>query len=312
MGRIAVPEMLRAGYDKGLSTAVAACAGTLGSLIPPSVLMILYCAFTGQSVAKMFLAGVLPGLLTAAIYAGMIIGRCYLNPALAPRVGTQTTWAERMAALRSTWPLPLLILGVIGGLYGGVVTPTEAGALGAGIAFLIAVAQRRMSWKILKTSVIEALEGTATIFFAALGAILLTRLMTFSGVPNLLAGVANDLAAESWMLVLGCSIVYIILGCFLEPLGLVLLTLPVMIPAFEARGIDMIWFGIMVVKYVEIGLMTPPVGLNVYAVKTIVGDTVPLNAIFAGTAWFLACEVLILALLFVFPQIALWLPGMAY
>jgi C4-dicarboxylate transporter DctM subunit len=312
MGRIAVPEMLKAGYDKGLSTAVAACAGTLGSLIPPSVLMILYCAFTGQSVTKMFLAGVLPGLLTAAIYASMIVGRCYLNPSLAPRVGTKISWAERMAALRSTWPLPLLILGVIGGLYGGVVTPTEAGALGAGMAFVIALAQGRMTWVVLKTSVVEALEGTATIFFAALGAILLTRLMTFSGVPNLLAGVANDLAAESWMLVLGCSIVYIILGCFLEPLGLVLLTLPVMIPAFEARGIDMIWFGIMVVKYVEIGLMTPPVGLNVYAVKTIVGDTVPLNAIFAGTAWFLACEVLILALLFVFPQIALWLPRMAY
>jgi tripartite ATP-independent transporter DctM subunit len=312
MGRIAVPEMLRAGYDKGLSTAVAACAGTLGSLIPPSVLMILYCAFTGQSVAKMFLAGVLPGLLTAAIYAGMIIGRCYISPSLAPRIAERTTWSERFAAARSTWPLPMLILGVIGGLYGGVVTPTEAGAFGAGLAFVIALAQRRMTWDILKNSVMEALEGTSIIFFAALGAILLTRLMAFSGVPNLLAGIADQWATEPWILVLGCSIVYIILGCFLEPLGLVLLTLPVMIPAFESRGIDMIWFGIMVVKYVEIGLMTPPVGLNVYAVKTIVGDAVSLNAIFAGTAWFLACEMLILALLFIFPEIALVLPKMAY
>jgi tripartite ATP-independent transporter DctM subunit len=302
--------MLRAGYDKGLSTAVAACAGTLGSLIPPSVLMILYCAFTGQSVAKMFLAGVLPGLLTAAMYAGMIMGRCYLNPRLAPRTGGRASWAERMAVLRTTWPLPVLIFGVIGGLYGGLVTPTEAGAFGAGLAFLIALAQKKMSWAILKASVMEALEGTATIFFAALGAILLTRLMAFSGVPNLLSGLANDLAAETWMLVLGCSIVYLILGCFLEPIGLVLLTLPVMIPAFESRGIDMIWFGIMVVKYVEIGLMSPPVGLNVYAVKTIVGDAVSLNAIFAGTAWFLACEALILLLLFVFPEIALVLPRM--
>jgi tripartite ATP-independent transporter DctM subunit len=312
MGRIAVPEMLKAGYDKGLSTAVAACAGTLGSLIPPSVLMILYCAFTGQSVAKMFLAGVLPGLLTAAIYAGMIVGRCYLKPSLAPPIEERSTWTERIAALRSTWPLPVLILGVIGGLYGGVVTPTEAGALGTGLAFVIALAQGRISWRAVKASVMEALEGTATIFFAALGAILLTRLMAFSGVPNLLSGLANDLAAEPWMLVLGCSIVYLILGCFLEPIGLVLLTLPVMIPAFEARGIDMIWFGIMVVKYVEIGLMTPPVGLNVYAVKTIVGDTVSLNAIFAGAAWFLACEALILVILFLFPEIALWLPRMAY
>jgi tripartite ATP-independent transporter DctM subunit len=310
MGRIAVPEMLRAGYDKGLSTAVAACSGTLGSLIPPSVLMILYCAFTGQSVAKMFLAGVLPGILTAAVYAGMIVGRCYFNPTLAPRIEEPATWAERMAVLRSTWPLPTLIVGVIGGLYGGLVTPTEAGAFGAGLAFLIALLQKRMSWTALKASIMEALEGTATIFFAALGAVLLTRLMAFSGVPNLLSNLANEVAAETWMLVLGCSIVYLILGCFLEPLGLVLLTLPVMIPVFESRGIDMIWFGIMVVKYVEIGLMTPPVGLNVYAVKTIVGNAVPLNAIFIGTAWFLVCEAFILLLLFLFPEIALVLPRM--
>jgi tripartite ATP-independent transporter DctM subunit len=310
MGRIAVPEMLRAGYDKGLSTAVAACAGTLGSLIPPSVLMILYCAFTGQSVAKMFLAGVLPGLLTAAIYAGMIIGRCYFKPSLAPRLEGHANWAERIAVLRSTWPLPLLILGVIGGLYGGLVTPTEAGAFGAGLAFLIALAQGKLTWAAVKISVIEALEGTATIFFAALGAILLTRLMAFSGVPDVLSELAKEWATEPWMLVLGCSIVYFILGCFLEPIGLVLLTLPVMIPAFEAKGVDMIWFGIMVVKYVEIGLMTPPVGLNVYAVKTIVGDAVSLNSIFAGTAWFLVCEALILVLLFLFPEITLVLPNM--
>jgi tripartite ATP-independent transporter DctM subunit len=242
----------------------------------------------------------------------MIIGRCTINPSLAPRIAGSASWAERFAVLRSTWPLPALIVGVIGGLYGGIVTPTEAGAFGAGLAFVIALFQRRMSWDILKKSVMEALEGTATIFFAALGAILLTRLMALSGVPNMLAGLAEQWATAPWILVLGCSVVYLILGCFLEPLGLVLLRLPVMIPAFESRGIDMIWFGIMVVKYVEIGLMTPPVGLNVYAVKTIVGDTVPLNAIFAGAAWFLACEVVILALLFIFPEIALVLPRMAY
>jgi C4-dicarboxylate transporter DctM subunit len=311
MGRIAVPEMLRAGYDRGLSTSVAACAGTLGSLIPPSVLMILYCAFTGQSVTKLFLAGVLPGIFTAVVYAAMIVGRCYYKPSLAPQVEQSAGSSERIAALRSTWPLPVLILGVIGGLYGGLVTPTEAGAFGAGLAFLIALVQGRVSRTVLKSSAVETLEGTAAIFFAALGAILLTRLMAFSGVPNVLAGLANDWGAQPWLLVLGCSVVYLVLGCFLEPIGLLLLTLPVMIPAFEAKGINLIWFGIMVVKYVEIGLMTPPVGLNVYAVKTIVGEAVPLNKIFAGSAWFLACEIVILLVLFLFPDLALWLPRMA-
>jgi tripartite ATP-independent transporter DctM subunit len=311
MGRIAVPEMLKAGYDKGLATSVVACAGTLGSLIPPSVLMILYGAFTGQSVAALFLAGVLPGILTAAVYAAMIIIRCKLDPTLAPAIREKAPWSEKWAALRSVWPLPVLILGVIGGLYGGVVTPTEAGAFGSGLAFVIALAQKKMTWDIFKRSVMEALEGTATIFFAAIGAILLTRLMAFSGVPDALADSMKSWAVEPWLLVIACSIVYLILGCFLEPVGLVLLTLPIFVPAFEALGVDLIWFGIMVVKYVEIGLMTPPVGLNVYATKTIVGDAVSLATIFKGCTWFLVCEALLLVILTAFPEIVLWLPKMA-
>jgi len=311
MGRIAVPEMLKAGYDKGLATSVVACAGTLGSLIPPSVLMILYAAFTGQSVKALFLAGILPGILTAAVYTGMIVIRCVLNPGLAPRVSERASWPERWAALRAVWPLPALVLGVIGGLYGGVVTPTEAGAFGSGLALVIALGQRRMTRKILMRSVMEALEGTATIFFAAIGAILLTRLMAFSGVPGALAESFNAWAVEPWMLVLGASGVYVILGCFLEPVGLVLLTLPIFIPAFEALGVNLIWFGILVVKYVEIGLMTPPIGLNIFAVKTIVGDAVPLNEIFAGAAWFLLCEAAIIVIITAFPEIVLLVPRLA-
>jgi C4-dicarboxylate transporter DctM subunit len=310
MGRISIPEMLESGYDKGLATGVVASAGNLGSLIPPSVLMILYAVFAEQSVSQLFIAGILPGILTAVIYAAMIIARCKLNPALAPPIDQQVTWDDRLRVLAAIWPLPVLILAVIGGIYGGVVTPTEAGAFGAVLAFLIALLQGRMSWAILKRSAAEAIDSTATIFFVAIGAVLLTRFMAISGMPDYLVGLLGDWAVSPYFLVVGSAAVFLVLGMFLDPIGLMLLTLPIFLPLYDALDLHPIWIGILVVKYVEIGLMTPPVGLNVYAVKSIVGDDVPLGAIFRGVGWFLGCEVIIVGLLIVFPQIILFLPGL--
>lgn len=310
MGRIAIPEMLQYGYDKGLATGVVASAGNLGSLIPPSVLMILYAVFAEQSVAQLFIAGILPGLLTAGIYAVMIVIRCHLVPALAPRIDEQVSWTQKFAALALIWPLPVLIVAVIGGIYGGVVTPTEAGAFGAVLAFAIAAVQGRMSWKILRQSVVEAIESTATIFFVAIGAILLTRFMALSGLPQFLVDLMGDWAVDPLLLVIGASLIYLVLGMFLDPIGLMLVTLPILLPLFDAMDLHPIWIGILIVKYVEIGLMTPPVGLNVYAVKTVVGDDVPLETIFKGVAWFLGCEVVIVGLLIGFPSITLYLPSL--
>ena len=310
MGRIAIPEMLRYSYDKGLATAVVASAGNLGSMIPPSVLMILYAVFAEQSVAELFIAGILPGLLTAAVYAIMIVIRCRLDRRLAPPFEERVGWRERLAVLGSIWPLPVLIIAVIGGIYGGVVSPTEAGAFGAVLAFVIALLQGRMSWKVLRQSVHEAIESTATIFFVAVGAILLTRFMALSGVPEHLSGLMGDWVIDPLLLVIGASLIYLVLGMFLDPIGLMLLTLPILLPLFDALELHPVWIGILIVKYVEIGLMTPPVGLNVYAVKTIVGDEVPLETIFKGVLWFLACEVVIVALLIGFPEITLYLPGL--
>lgn len=310
MGRIAIPEMLKYNYDKGLATGVIASAGNLGSLIPPSVLMILYAVFAEQSVAQLFIAGILPGLLTAGVYALMIAGRCKLNPSLAPHVEEPAAWAEKFAVLGSIWPLPVLIIAVIGGIYGGVVSPTEAGAFGAVLSCLIAVLQRRMSWQVLRQSVLEAIESTATIFFVAIGAILLTRFMALSGVPEFLAALMGDWAVDPLLLVIGAALIYLVLGMFLDPIGLMLLTLPILLPLFDALDLEPIWIGILIVKYVEIGLMTPPVGLNVYAVKTIVGDAVPLETIFKGVLWFLGCEVVIVGLLIAFPGITLYLPSL--
>lgn len=308
MGRLAIPEMLRMKYDKALATGVVAASGTLGALIPPSILFVLYGWFTETSIGALLIAGIFPGLITAFIYAAMIIGRCTFNKSLAPPVPHEVTWGERFRVLLEIWPIPVLVFGVIGGIYSGIATATEAAAVGAIVAILIASVQRQLTWKAFRTSVVEALEATAAIFFVAIGALLLTRLLAFAGLPMLMAQSVADLAVDPLYLVLGVSVIYLILGMFLDPLGLMLLTLPVFLPMFEALNVDLIWLGVIVVKYIEIGLLTPPVGLNAYVVKSVVGDAVPLTTIFRGLAWFIGAEAIIMALLIGFPQISTYLP----
>lgn len=311
MGRIAIPEMLRYRYDRGLASAVCACGGTLGALIPPSILMVLYGIFAEQSISKLFIAGILPGILTAVIYSVMIVIRCSLNPKLAPTSEEKVPFSEKIEALGKIWPLPLLILGVMGGIYSGFFTPTEAGAVGAVLALLIAIAQKRMTRKVLGESVREAIFATATIFFVAVGAVLLTKFLTFSGLPRLMVSALGAWSVDPLLLLLATSLIYIILGMFLDPLGLMLLTLPILLPLFATLNFDLIWVGILVVKFVEIGLMTPPVGLNVYAIYSLFKDEISLMTIFKGAAWFLLAEVVIMALLIAFPEISLLLPNWA-
>ena len=308
MGRITIPEMTRQGYEKGLSTGVVAAAGTLGSLIPPSILMVIYGIFAEVSISKLLIAGILPGVLTAAVYALMIIIRCKLKPSLAPQITDKPSLSEKMQSLGGVWPLLALILGIIGGIYGGIVTPTEAGAFGAFLAFIIAAIQGRLSLNVFKDSVMEAVNGTAQIFFVALGAVLLTKFLALSGVPNYLNQSFGSWLQDPILLVLAAAFLYLVLGMFLEPLGLMLLTLPLLLPLFENAGADLIWFGVLVVKFLEVGLMTPPVGLNVYVVKSTVGDEIPLGTIFRGVSWFLLCEAVVIALLVAYPEIALVLP----
>ncbi len=309
MGRLAIPEMLRMKYDPALATGVVAASGTLGSLIPPSILFVLYGWFTETSIGALLIAGILPGLLTAFVYASMIIGRCIANPRIAPPVAGVITWTERWQVLLEIWPIPLLVLAVIGGIYSGIATATEAAALGALMAALISLARGRLTWTAFRTSIVEALESTASIFFVAIGALLLTRLLALAGLPTLMAESISSLAVDPTFLVIGVSVIYLILGCFLDPLGLMLLTLPVFQPMFQAVHLDLIWVGVIVVKYIEIGLLTPPVGLNAYVVKGVVGDAVPLTTIFRGLAWFIGAEAVIMVLLIAFPEISTYLPS---
>ncbi len=312
MARIAVPEMLKHRYDKGLAAGVVASGGTLDALIPPSITFVIYGVFAEVSVVKLLLAGILPGILTATIYMLMIVIRCSLQPSLAPRIVVEdraALWRERWSSAAQVWPVLVLILGVIGGLYAGVVTPTEGGAAGALLATVIGLAQRKLSLRGFIDSFKDAMGTTSQLFFVAVGAVIYTKFLALAGIGPLFAELIGSWALEPLLLVVAVSIIYVILGMFLDPLGMILLTIPVFVPMMNAVGLDLVWFGVIVVKFIGIGLLTPPVGFNVYVVASATSDSIPLRTIFRGCYWFLACEVLIMTLLVAFPQISLWIPN---
>ncbi len=309
MGRIAVPEMLRYNYDKGLSAGVVAAAGTIGSMIPPSIILLIYGVFAEVPIGKLFVAGVIPGILTAVMFAAMVIIRVKLNPELAPSFDERPTWAERFVSLSETWPLLLIIVAVVGGLFLGIFTPTEAGAVGALMAFFVATLRGKLSIRLIKDSTLETLISTASIFVIAIGAAILTRFLALTGVPDFLSITVLETVSDPFMILVGMAVVYLILGMFLDPIGIMLLTLPIFLPVVEAADISLIWFGILMCKFLEIGLITPPVGLNVFVIKGIVGDRISTMTIFKGIAWFLVADIITTTLMMVFPAISLWLPG---
>jgi C4-dicarboxylate transporter DctM subunit len=313
MARLAVPEMLKQKYDKGLATGVCASGGTLDALIPPSILFVIYGVFAEVSVPKLLIAGILPGLLTAAVYMIMIMARCSIDPSLAPKVefpDRSALWRERWDSLRGIWPVLVLIIGVMGGLYAGVVTPTEGGAVGAFLAALIGLVQRKLSVEGFIDALKDAMATTAQLFFVGIGAILFTKFLALSGTADMFKEVIGQWALNPLLLVIAVSVIYIILGTFMDPLGMILLTIPVFVPMFAALNLDLVWFGVLVVKYIGISLLTPPVGFNIYVVATATNNSIPLQTIYRGCYWFLACEVVIMALLIAFPQISLFLPNL--
>lgn len=313
MARLAVPEMLKQKYDKGLATGVCASGGTLDALIPPSILFVIYGVFAEVSVPKLLIAGILPGLLTAAVYMLMIMVRCSIDPSLAPKVefpDRAALWRERWDSLAGIWPVLVLIIGVMGGLYAGVVTPTEGGAVGAFLAALIGVAQRKLNVAGFIEALKDAMTTTAQLFFVGMGAILFTKFLALSGTADMFKELIGQWALNPLLLVVAVSFIYIILGTFMDPLGMILLTIPVFVPMFAALNLDLVWFGVLVVKYIGISLLTPPVGFNIYVVATATDNSIPLQTIYRGCYWFLACEIVIMTLLIAFPQISLFLPNL--
>jgi tripartite ATP-independent transporter DctM subunit len=312
VARLAVPEMMKHRYDKGLATGVVASGGTLDALIPPSISFVIYGIFAEVSIAKLLLAGILPGILTAVVYTVMIVGRCSIDRSLAPPLeftDRAALWRERWSSLRDQWPIFLIIFGVIGGLYVGAVTPTEAGAAGAFITTIVGIAQGELTLKGFIDSLKDAMTTTAQLFFIGIGAVLYTKFLALAGAGDMFAGLIGDWALDPLLLVIAASVIYLVLGTFMDPLGMILITIPVFVPMCVALKLDLVWFGVLVVKYIGISLLTPPVGFNIYVVATAAGNTIPLRTIYRGCYWFLGCEVVIMALLIAFPEISLWLPS---
>jgi len=280
MGRMAVPEMLARGYDKGLATGVVAASGTLGSLIPPSILMILYAVFTDQSIAAMFVAGVIPGLLSLLIYVAMVMVRAKINPELAPPT-PKVSWQAKFGSLKSTWGMLLLIVVVVSGLYSGFFTPSEAGAV-----------------------------STSMLFAAVIGAYMITSFTALTGIAADLTSWAGGFDVHPVVVIASLSALYIFLGTFMGSIEIMLLTLPIVIPIVQGLEYDLIWFGIIMIKYLEIGLVSPPVGINCFILKTVVDDSVRLGDIFKGVSWFIAMDIVTIALLVAFPEIVTFLPSL--
>lgn len=312
MSRMAVPEMLKQGYDRGLATGTIAASGTLGSLIPPSVLLILYGVYAQVSVGQLFMAGFIPGILSALIYMAMIVTRVKLNPSLAGEAPARPTDAERREALRDVWPLPTLILLVLGGIFSGAFSPTEAGALGAFFAAVIGALRGKLTRKAVVEAVTQAVISTGSIFIILIGSLFFTRFLALSGLPTAFANAILSVSNETWWILFAVSVIYLVLGMLIDSIGLLLLTLPILIPLVQTTGIDPIWFGIIIVKLLEIGLVTPPIGLNVYMINAALNNAVTLPEIFKGITWFLVMDLVTLLILIVFPALTLWLPSLAF
>lgn len=308
MGRIAVPEMMRAKYDPQLATGTVAVAGTIGALIPPSIILILYGVIAQISVQQLFLGGIAAGIITAIGYVLVVLIRVKLNPALAPDTGERASLPERIAALKDTWPILLVMVAIFGGLFGGVFTPTEAGAVGSFLACIVGVVRGSLSFGRFRKAAAETMMTTAALIVIGVGASLLTRFLTLSGAGDYLSSGIVGMGADPFMVLLGIIIIYVLLGMFLEPIGAMLLTLPIVLPIVDAQNWSLLWFGVVLTKLLEIGMITPPIGMNVFVIKGVVGKLVTTTQIFRGVGWFLAMDFVVLALLATFPVIILYLP----
>ncbi len=310
MTRIALPEMRRAGYDAGLASGALAAGGSLGILIPPSIILVIYAAIAEQSVPRLFAAGLVPGLVLTALYMMVAVAVANLRKNYAP-AGESATWRERLAAIKGPWQFLVLFLVTIGGIYAGVFSPTEAASVGAFGAIVIGFAGRRLSIADLLKSIENTVVICGVLFVIVFGANLFSFFMVQTQLPNLLAQGAHALNLSGPAVMTLVIAAYIAFGCFLEGIGMVLITVPVFLPLVKQFGYDPVWFGVIVVIVVEVGLIHPPVGLNLFVIQAHAPD-IKITSIYRGIVPFLVAPLILIVLMFLFPQIALWLPKVLY
>ncbi|MFH1651429.1 MAG: TRAP transporter large permease [Chloroflexota bacterium] len=311
MAPVAIPEMKKYKYDIRLATGSVAAAGTLGSLIPPSLGMVFYGIMTEESIGQLFIAGVIPGILSILIYMTMVTIRCRIDPRLAPTPDFSITWRDRFTSLVNGWGIVLVFVVVVGGLYSGIATPTEVGALGCVITLLLvllAIRRGRSSWAKLASALRDTVKISGMVFALLIGSGIFALFMTRSGaIPTLVETVTGIALPPLGTVALVC-LAYIPLGMFFEPATLNIVTVPIVYPIVTALGFNGIWFGIIFIKMMEIAVITPPVGFNLFVIKAVFPE-ISLMDVIRGTGWFLVMDVLTLTILLLFPQIALWLPS---
>jgi len=308
MGSVSLPEMKKFRYDDSLATGALAAGGTLGILIPPSIGFIVYGLIAEVSVAKLFIAGILPGVVMVCLFAAMILIRCRLNPSLGPSAA-HVTWSARFASLKGFWPIAVLFLLVIGGIYAGYITPTEAGAVGAIGALAIGLFRgKALTWKGFLGAIEATMRMSAMIFFILIGVNILGFFTVKTEIPLHLSSFIADLEVSRYVILLFILALYLLLGMVMNIIPMIMLTLPIIFPTIQALGFDPLWFGVVTVIMMEMGQITPPVGINVFVISGVAKD-VPMVKIFRGILPFLLVQVLVILLLLLFPSLATYLPG---
>lgn len=310
MGKVAMPPMRKYGYADSLATASIAAGGTLGILIPPSVILIIYGLLTESSIRELFAAGFIPGILGMVMYMVAVRYVVWRDPSAGP-AGEKADWSERLRALKGVWGVLLLFTVVMGGIYLGVFTPTEAAGIGAGGAFVIALARRSLTLSTLFETLADTARTSAMLFAVVIGALIFSDFINRAGLPDMLLGFVTALDVAPIVVILAILAIYIVLGMVFESLSMILLTVPVFYPLVESMGFDLVWFGIVVVVVTEISLITPPVGMNVFVLSAVLRD-VKTGTIFKGVTPFWCADIVRLALIVFIAQIALFLPDMLY
>src|SRR5712692_1826636 len=308
IGTVAIPEMTRRGYERRMLFGSLAAGGTLGILIPPSIPMIIYAALVEQSVERLFIAGIIPGILLSLLFMAYIFARVALSPELAPQDEDRASWGERLRAAADVVPMAILILLVLGSIWLGFATPTEAAAVGAAAAVGLAAAARKLTWSVFVASVTSTVRTTCMVLFIIVGAQILSYALVRTGTSRGLAAWVVGLGLSKWVLFAIITLLYIFLGCIIDGVSMMVLTLPIVYPIVVAAGFDAIWFGIALVILIELGAITPPVGLNMFVIQGLSGGR-PMSEIVWGSLPFGVLMLVLLVILGVFPGLALWLPN---
>ncbi|HTZ78586.1 MAG TPA: TRAP transporter permease [Stellaceae bacterium] len=304
---VAYPEMRAHNYPQSFSTGVIAAGGTLGAMFPPSTVLAVYGLITQQDIGKLFIAGILPGLLAVSMYMVTVGAIGWLRPGYLP-AGPRRSWGERLLGLREIWAPVLLFLFVIGGLYGGLFTPTEAGGVGAGGAFLISVARRRLSRADMLAALLQATRTAAAVFTILIGALLFGYFLAVTETPQKVTEFLTGLGLGRYEVLVLIMLMYLVLGCLMDAMAMIILTVPIIFPLITQLGFDPVWFGVIIVMTVELGLIHPPVGMNVFVIKSVVKE-VSFSTIFLGVIPFVITDIIRLAILILLPAIATFLPS---